>query len=480
MLVVISDIHLCDGTATPRNVSADAFSLLYGDLHQLAVQYRAQSIDLVLLGDVIDLLRTERWFEDGAGRDVAASLRPWGSEAAVDNSGNAPETLAHARLIADEILAENEDALRSLRRDGEEFPKPPCPVRRIYLPGNHDRLYLQDEQIRANVRAALGAEDERTLEAEGVQQHALIMPRYGLIARHGHEWDIWNFGRYHEHAVPGDYSPADYLYTPIGDAITTELVARLPFELRRRLAETSAFRDTPELDAVYRRMQRIEDVRPLIASFRWAFYQGSSLHSSLVAPQAGALRRELQDTVRSLAADFKALPYYRAWRRTFHKPWHLDSAGKLELVLDLLEHFDLDRVAWFVEQFSGLVSRAEGDDVCLAGAAREELRAVGSNGLRFVVYGHTHEPLQMPLHRESVQDVYLNSGTWRQRQFFATDRSGFVSWDLLTYLVFLDARETPDGSDRGNPAFLSWNGTRRVEPVPVVRSDVLPRAFPQV
>ena len=62
MLVIVSDLHLCDGTAYPQNVTAGSFALLQGDIYQLAERYGAKQLDIVFLGDVFDLLRTEQWF----------------------------------------------------------------------------------------------------------------------------------------------------------------------------------------------------------------------------------------------------------------------------------------------------------------------------------------------------------------------------------------------------------------------------------
>ena len=52
---------------------------------------------------------------------------------------------------------------------------------------------------------------------------------YGVFARHGHEYDKFNY----EGGTA--YTAEDYQRVPIGDPITTELVARLPYALARRL-----------------------------------------------------------------------------------------------------------------------------------------------------------------------------------------------------------------------------------------------------
>ncbi|HZS36076.1 MAG TPA: hypothetical protein VFF06_04585 [Polyangia bacterium] len=447
MLVIVSDLHLCDGTAYPQNVTAASFGLLQSDIYSLAKRYNAKNLDLVFLGDVFDLLRTERWFEDDAGKPVAMGERPWGYDGAIDGKRPPDATLARARAILDGIVARNLDVLAALRGEATGL-EAPCPVRRIYLPGNHDRLYLFDDQLRARVQTALGATDERSLAAEGIFQHRLAMPRYGLLARHGHEWDRLNFQAFRKDAVPADYTDAEYLQTPIGDPITTELVAALPYELERRLRDAPDFKGTPMLAHVRDRMEKIEDVRPLMAALEWPFYEAERLQAHLTTAQHDVLRAALRDTVHTLATRFVELPYFKQWR---------DRTGGglgFELALDALRVIDPTSLGSLKSVIAKLVQYFQGEDLVSQGAAREDLAKVGTSGLRFVVYGHTHNPDEVALRADGTDDVYLNSGTWRRREFMTLDQRGFIGWEQFTYLAFYDAGE------RG-PAYECWSGTRR-------------------
>ena len=99
-------------------------------------------------------------------------------------------------------------------------------------------------------------------------------------------------------------------------------------------------------------------------------------------------------------------------------------------------------------------------DACCAGAALEDLNSVGTQGLRFAVYGHTHDPLQLAL-RDGPPGVYLNTGTFRQAIFRTDDQRGFIGWDRITYLTFYDREEmTTFGRPSGSPGFESWTGNR--------------------
>lgn len=497
MLVIISDIHLCDGSAFPVHIDPRAFRLLLSEIYELAQSSRrgARSwhVDLVLLGDIFDLLRTERWFVDRQGRDVPLSLRPWGDPTCLSAAPPSAETLRQARAITDEIIERNAEALAVLRGEGEGCAPPEgVTVRRIFIPGNHDRLYLHDDEIRQRVLQALGAIDGRSegAAAAGIFPHRLQMPRYGLLARHGHEWDPWNFERFRDDRVPSQYREEDYLPTPIGDAITTELVARVPFEMRQRLSADPAFAGDPSLLRICQRLQRIEDVRPTLSAFRWIFYETGRLGARAGARQARALRAALTDTISAVAGAFLELPYYRAWRERHNVSGWLDRTDKLHLLLKGTQRVLSLEFADILSFFAA----AEGSMAWLspdhhqAGAAREDLDGVSvaaalsgreedgeaAAPLRFVTYGHTHEPLQAPLRVGRHSDLYLNSGTFRDRQFATRDGQGFIGWQTFSYLVFYheDERQPEPGPPgaavekqekverRVGPTYERWTGTR--------------------
>jgi UDP-2,3-diacylglucosamine pyrophosphatase LpxH len=451
MLAIISDLHFCDGTAYPQNVNAGSFALLYSDLYTLAKRRRAKNLDIVFLGDVVDLLRTERWFA------VPIGERPWGEPAALDGATPPDATLAHGRRILGGLLEANRDVLAALRSDAEA----PCKVRRIYLPGNHDRLYLFDAQVRGMVRDALGAVDETQLADEGIYPYHLAMPRYSLLARHGHEWDPFNFGAFRDDAVPADYTDAERRVAPIGDPITTELVARLPYELCRRLEADPAFAGTDELERVRDRMERIEDVRPLVASLQSVFYHSERLQQTLRDKQASVLTATLDETVRDLAGSFLELPFFHAWFERHHRLLRLDNAELFKATLLILKHFKITDLAKLKAAVAAVLDHTRSADRDRVGANREDLSALGVPGARFVVYGHTHEPALEALRSQPARDVYLNSGTWRRREFQARDQQGFVGWEQFTYLVFYDADEQLSGNSSGQgPSFETWSGAR--------------------
>ena len=78
MLVFISDLHFVDGSAGEHNVPIEAFEIFLEDISWAANRLvddgrNVEEIKIVFLGDIFDLLRTERWFP------FPESERPWGT-----------------------------------------------------------------------------------------------------------------------------------------------------------------------------------------------------------------------------------------------------------------------------------------------------------------------------------------------------------------------------------------------------------------
>lgn len=467
MIALLSDIHFCDASAQIGNVAAPAFETV---LHEIYIRARRIArgrdrpvrLDIVLLGDIFDLLRTERWLEDASGAPVPLAERPWATAAALGEGPISPLVAARARGILEDAIAANSDSLATLRGE-RRLPPEGVQVRRIYIPGNHDRLYLHDAALRARVLGALGAVDGAGLSAEGIFLHRLQMPEYGLLARHGHEWDFWNFPNFRALARPSEYLDSDYLPTPIGDAVTAELAVRLPHELKRRLLADKAF--APEEAAgVHDMMKRIEDVRPLMSAFHWAFYETQRLRRRMDPVQARALDRAFNDTLHTIASEFRQLEFYRAWADWCRDPLHLGLSTFLRLILVAMENLG-DRLGGAAMQFDRLLARYDPRDAARVGARRESLDAVSTGGTRLVVYGHTHAPTQIALRAgETTEDVYLNTGTYRPGVFRAEDGKSFVGWQRLAYTIVHNDEETEGGCAPLVPKFVEWIGAAGLVP----------------
>jgi len=108
MLAIISDLHLNDGTNCPL-LPPGTIDLLCERLCDMAwrASWRAEGcyrpidrIDLVLLGDVLDIMSSRRW--------LASPCRPW-------DDHQSPAVIDCTTGIVEEILRRNTDSIRTLR-----------------------------------------------------------------------------------------------------------------------------------------------------------------------------------------------------------------------------------------------------------------------------------------------------------------------------------------------------------------------------
>ncbi|MCA9156002.1 MAG: metallophosphoesterase, partial [Planctomycetales bacterium] len=242
MLVFISDLHFTDGTSS-ASVDAGAVELFAERLNDLAEraswrtggQYKPiEQIDLVLLGDTIDLLRSSRWQETNA--------RPW-------SETNSPAFIETARKIVDGVLNHNATSLQYLRAlashggialapasasgqpvFGAELVA--VPVHIHYMVGNHDWMLRQRgaeyDAIRRKISQYFGlAHDGRQPFAHepaeaGTLQEALR--RHRVFARHGDVFDPLSFHQ-------------DRNESSVSDLLVIELTSHFLADVEQQLGE---------------------------------------------------------------------------------------------------------------------------------------------------------------------------------------------------------------------------------------------------
>jgi UDP-2,3-diacylglucosamine pyrophosphatase LpxH len=444
MLVFISDLHFVDGTAGEHNLSPQAFEYFFEDLVSIAGKpsNKIKEIKIVLLGDIFDLLRTERWFP------FDENQRPWGNDEG--------EIEKHAQEILNDLLTHGDnpqafqtirDGVKNLKDRCEEFHQ--CQLesdpRLFYIPGNHDRLVNKYSSLRAEVCKCLGIPTAWHNPASPFE-HTHEDLRYGVFARHGHEFDIFNYESGASYTLP------DYERVPIGDPITTELIARLPYETEIYLKGQGM--SPAEIQPIKDRLQEIENVRPLSAVIEWLLYRVQQEEEQVV--------KEAIDSAIHKSIDlFNGLNYVKLWFER-HDRWGFDEADKIQIILSLLAKLKLSTM----DSFMNLVEKAKGmgffvtDD--LREAAPQDLSRLDPR-FRYAVYGHTHDPLVaalssgplLPGESRPLERIYLNTGTWRARYYQADVNRSFMSWKNMTYVIFYRDDERKERM----ADFETWTGT---------------------
>ena len=437
MLIVVSDLHFSDGTAGIHYLSEE---VVRRELTALASRARyacARDVKLVLLGDIYDMLRTEAWFE------IPPESRPWGASPSEEAANH----------VFGLIMAQNRpvfDLLSGSLASSCGFPVEP---ERVYVPGNHDRLCNLYPSLRERVRRALGQSP-----SQEPFEHVFVDVDHGALARHGQEWDGFNFeasGTF-EHDRSLALPTEDYMQVPIGDVIACEFASRVPGLVRQRLGES------PAAAVLYRQFQDLFDVRPLIAVSEWALFQAQR-HNE-------AVQRAINDALRQVAEEFRAIPFVEEWLEAHkRRSGPFDETNVVRLVTDLLEHSGL----------TALLSRLhvlDRGDPLSAGKDKSARKAVEdfdrldrdadlAGRILYVLYGHTHDPDQRavgavgdPPHQR--ERFYLNTGTWRpvHRQSLASP--AFQSWTSVTYvLVYRPGERLWSGQVAKTPAVESWTGS---------------------
>jgi UDP-2,3-diacylglucosamine pyrophosphatase LpxH len=432
MLIFISDLHFIDGTAGNHNINPKAFDYFFKDLLGIISDKKEaiNEVKLVFLGDIFDLLRTTNWF----GYPVAE--RPWGK---IDVEKNLQALKVHAETIFDAVTETpaNRKSLRKIKDYFVKIQEKCLQFEALYIPGNHDRLVNRWPSLRKKVCDSLGLSHDPDAEFPHFRQ----FPEYGVFARHGHEFDAYNY------EGTGAFNRGDYQQVPIGDPITTELLSRLPYELKNRLDSFSL--PAAEKERIIKNFQEIDNVRPLGAVIEWLLYQ--------VKDQPAFLVNLVEDTVDAVIRYFNGLEFVQNWYQR-HDKWldPFDKADQAQIALYILEKFKV----FSLEKLFSLASKAmdlQLSDPLLAAAPEE--RALRDAPFRYVVYGHTHDPLTVPIRiRGDREQIYLNTGTWRSRYQKAVRDNSFISWKNMTYVIFYNQDERP-----GREAdFETWTGTLKM------------------
>lgn len=443
MLVIISDLHLTDGTSD-TTLSAEAFFLFAERLRELATraawrsdgQFRPlERIDVLLLGDILDLIRSQRWIESG--------LRPW-------HDTSHPEIQQVFAGIVDGILARNAEGLgvlRALATQGAICLAPGMstalpgseayrvPVRIHYMVGNHDwPLHLPGtayNAIRQKVVQHLGLANppQFPLPHDPYESDEIleVLRRHRAFARHGDVFDPLHFAE-------------DRDVSSLGDALNVEVVARFLYTIEREMGA-----DLPSL--VMANLHEIDNVRPL--PMVPVFIDGLLERACPIASQ----RKHVKQTWDRLVDDFLALDIVRS-RDTWLPFDVVDGLGSV------LKFGGRSPLGWAMRVGSWLhaLRGATSDSYYPQALAEQDFR---NRRARHIVYGHTHTAESVPLDASYadgfvLNQMYFNTGTWRRvhrATVAAPHEQEFIPHESISLLALFA------GDERAGRPFETWTGT---------------------
>jgi len=467
VLVIISDVHLTDGTAgltinhqseranserAARTLNDGAFRVFRERLSDMAYdaswrkdgKYRPiEQMDLLLLGDILDVIRSSAW--------LASDVRPWDdprSEEFVNKVGSITEailqnnfkslkilaSLAHGRAITIPPATRSGTPAK-VSRQPKDPERLPVKVNIHYLIGNHDWFYgvtgPRYELIRKKLVSAMGLSHapEQPLPYDPYDSEALMrtFEAHRVFARHGDSFDSFNF-------------EGDRQSSSLGDAIVVELLNRFPVEVKKRLGDELS-------DECLEGLNEIDNVRPLQIVPLWVagLLQRTCLKKGLAS--------EVKKIWDSCAQQFLDLKFVRDHDNSLNPFQNVDKLQAMLLFSKGLSPQTSGRILRLVNRM--WPGRTESYSKFAMGE-----RAFRNGRARHIVYGHTHHHELIPLDvrersNNTVTQTYMNSGTWRQvhelAQFSPSDNE-FVGYKVMTYLGFYK-----DDERRGRSC-ESWSG----------------------
>lgn len=453
MLVIISDLHLKDGT-TGTSITADAFRVFAERLRSLA--YRAswrqdgkyrpiESLDLLLLGDIFDHILSTRWLEQEAGQPGYA--RPW-------HDPSDPAFLAKIEAINRGTLQHNAEALQILKRisqglvitlppatekghpDHNAGERLPVPVRIHQMVGNHDWfLHLPGpayDSMRQEIIETIGLANSPAPFPHDASESDTLMQLFRdhhVFGRHGDIFDSMNYN-----------AEAGRDVATIGDALAIELFNRFPAAVHERLGS-----DLPQ--AFTDGLKELTNVRPALVTPLWV---SNLIRNYAQTPELGNQVKRIWD---DLGEQFLDLDFVRSQDKAFK----FDTVDALQGILLFSRALPFDTInkmmTWMTEKFwGGKFSFAE--HALLEQAFKERWA-------QYIVYGHTHIHEVVPLDSTYLGDrvldqTYVNSGTWHSYHDLTLrdpHQHKFIGMHVMTYLAFFK------GDERDGRPFESWAGT---------------------
>lgn len=453
MLVIISDLHLGDGT-TADSISPSAFQLFARRLTETARfasvrrdgRYQPiENLDVLLMGDILDPLHSTRWL--GTTPGDSNYIRPWSDPG---NPSYAPKLLEVTRAILDE----NEAAMRILCRlaSGEEIRLAPATskgepdfqsseylplrVRIHYMVGNHDWYYhlngTEFDNIRSEIIQRMGLSNPASpfpYDAEESPVLKDLFEQHKVFARHGDLYDKFNF----DHEKGRNHGT-------VGDAFTMDVCNRFPLEVQKRYGNLLP-------GGIVDSLRKIANIRPVLAAPLWI--SGQIRHFAGSHP----LEDELKDVWDEIANEFLQLDFVRE----ADKAYRFDVVDAMEMIVKISGRASFatinDVVIWVRKKMWG------GKHSFARHALKEP--AFQDGRAQYIVYGHTHSHEVVPLGMNAAMpapesQIYFNAGTWHAYYDLAIQNpkeQKFVPYQALTYLTFYNPEEH-DGR-----RFETWSGT---------------------
>lgn len=476
MVVFISDLHFRDNQ--DRTIAATTTQgFLQKSLIPQIVDAGATHIEVVFLGDLVDINRSEYWLDP----QLAGEYRPWSNwkealrqlpDEAVPDRGSfkQQEFETHITHILDRIAsanARNYELWEQFRiGDKSVWGKIASPpeIRFSYVPGNHDRLAQYSIGTRDKIiqQFAISPRDQSSGKAlwdkadpfDWIQQYI----NGTVVAFHGHILDPFNFGggnAFIEGKLTQDSNPIRspwYFVPSLGDAVAVLFGCGIARELEKSGLASGSSLKLP--------LEELDLVRPQSASLLWLQKWGLEQHPDVQI----TLDRAVESIFNGFMDD-----EFVGWS----KARLLSFWEKIEL--GITKFFgSFKSIKGALDAFETVAGGSEPPEEYEKSMARFFLSKQFAHWLpeafpnaRYFVSGHTHRPTIIPLvgtlgDDARAEKIYFNTGTWLDTIKETSDQSGFARRNQITHVSFYDKGEELQGASQSYWEY--WQGGLRRGP----------------
>ncbi|MDH5541615.1 MAG: metallophosphoesterase [Nitrospinota bacterium] len=419
MLVFISDLHLTDGSSG-ETINAGAFRKFTTVVGEMVEKAKADSLEIVFLGDIFDVIRSSVW--------STTTIRPWSGPKGKDGSGRTLEDITNE--IVDQIMANqtNIDSMNYLksfadqmRQTDKQTGSGQKEVKFTYVIGNHDWLINRFEGARVKIAKFLGADPDHF--KKNLYPEEKYAPEYKVFGRHGDLYDNFNYD-------------AERDASSLGDAIVIELLNKFPFEVQKVIGNNS---DKELIES----LKEIDNVRPLLDAPMWLYGACNRAKDSATASKVKSVWNRMVD-------DFLD----NGFVKEHDKKWRFDTVDFLGIALKVSQNISMRDLTKLPLKYLNIGESGYGEK------AYEE-RYLKNRSVDYIVYGHTHNHSVQPLDQvqmengRSINQIYFNTGTWRKvlrRTSYDKNNFEFIGWKVMTFLTFYLPEE------RGDYRYEVWSG----------------------
>jgi UDP-2,3-diacylglucosamine pyrophosphatase LpxH len=472
MIVIISDLHLTDGSSG-EIISDSAFRLFRNRVSDMAYDaswrcdgkncsecregsdckkyYKPiESIDILLLGDILDMIRSEQWNE------ALEMIMPW-------TTPRQNEFFATVEKIVTGILNFNQSSFNILkgisRNDDIKIPKEMRPagiekkltekisdeaspekvsvkVNIYYMIGNHDWFFYIDDPRLVNLRnkvidtLGLANEKDKPFPYHRADSKAIEMAQdiHRVFAEHGDQFDKTNFQKPHRDA------------SSVGDVIVIKMLNAIPAKIEKYLENCKEKAGPPEeIKAFIKQLREIDNLRPYTLAPAWItqVLKEAKLNAKIVNE---AIKHALQAVIKEFVKNNMVSKDFMLKIEMTLVKLFLGGNFNIGVLSSLINHtsYSKDRLESYRKYAITMAHGQEKD---------------------FFVMGHTHYaeivPLSNYVDKEGVKrsKIYINTGTWRSVHLRGFDDNSFVSNKTMTIAGFFKSDE------RKGRSFEFWTGS---------------------